>query len=96
VTIGGVSTAVPAASVTQGFFNAVGAHPLLGRFFTDGDHASPTRVVVLSDRLWTDRLAGAASVIGQSIEVDAHPAVIVGIAPKGFDLPESTLLWMPK
>jgi hypothetical protein len=97
VKIGGVSTSEQAASVTQDFFIAVGAHPLLGRFFIDGDHASPTtRVVVLSYGLWTERLAAAPSAIGQSIEVDARPAVIVGIAPKDFTLPESTRLWMPK
>ena len=97
VKIGGVSTSVLAASVTPGFFDAVGVHPLVGRFFIDGDHASPTtRVVVLSYGLWTERLDAAPSVIGQSIEIDAHPAVVVGIAPKDFTLPESTRLWMPK
>ena len=97
VTIGGVSSSVQAATVTQDFFDATGAYPLLGRFFIEGDHISPTtQVAVVSYELWTGRLASAPSVIGQTIEVNAHPAVIVGIAPQGFTLPESTMLWTPQ
>jgi len=97
VQIGGTSTGVQAARIRQDFFPACGVQPLIGRLFLDGDYAaSATRVVVLSHALWAARFDSSPAVIGREIELDGYPAVIVGILPTGFSVPENTQLWMPK
>ena len=95
--IGEAVTSVEGATVTLDFFSAAGALPLLGRFFVDGDQASSAQpVVVISHDLWTERFASSPSIIGQSIELDGRHAIVVGVAPRGFRIPEGTLLWTPK
>lgn len=97
ITVAGATTSAQAAAVTPEFFGAAGVQPVLGRFFIGGDFASDAqRSVVLSRTLWTERLGGAPTVIGQSIEIDGRPAVIVGIAPPGFDFPPGVRFWTPK
>jgi hypothetical protein len=95
--IGEAVTSVEGATVTLDFFGAVGAQPLLGRFFVDGDQASSAQpVVVLSHDLWTERFASSPSIIGRNIELDGRHIIVVGVAPRGFRVPEGTLLWTPK
>lgn len=97
VQIGGTSTGVQAARITQEFFAACGVQPLVGRLFLDGDYAaSATSVVVLSHELWVARFDSSPGVIGREIELDRHRALIVGVLPRDFSLPEGTQLWLPK
>jgi len=95
--IGEAVTSVEGATVTLDFFSAAGALPLLGRFFVDGDQASSAQpVVVLSHDLWTERFASSPSIIGQNVELDGRHTIVVGVAPRGFEVPEGTLLWTLK
>lgn len=97
VKIGDSIIPVDGASVTPGFFTAVGVSPLLGRFFVEGDQGTQgQRVVVLSHDLWRERFEASPTIIGRTLEVDGRPATIVGIAPPGFTLPGATLVWTPK
>ena len=96
VKIGEAVEPLQGAAVTQGFFQSAGARPMQGRFFVDADAGSPTRVVVLSHTLWTERFASSPETIGRTIELDGHRATVVGIAPSGFRFPEGTLLWTQK
>jgi hypothetical protein len=95
--IGEAVTSVEGATVTRDFFTAAGALPLLGRFFVDGDHApAAPPVVVLSHDLWTERFASSPSIIGENIELDGRHAIVVGVAPRDFRVPEGARLWTPK
>jgi hypothetical protein len=87
---------VRTASVSPSFFAATKAPPLVGRYFIPADYASRTRVAVLSFDLWTQVYGASPRVIGEEISLNGNPAVVVGIAPKGFRLPKDTLLWVPR
>lgn len=94
---GGSARVEAGASVTHEFFTAADVRPLLGRLFLDTEGASSeTRVAVISHALWTEQFAASPSVIGSTVVVDGQKTVIVGVLPKGFTVPGSTRLWIPK
>ena len=65
----------------------VGARPLAGRLFVegDGDPAAP-RTLLISEGLWQRRFGGAASAVGRDVVLNGEPATIVGVLPAAFDL----------
>jgi hypothetical protein len=93
----GAAAPLQGASVTKDFFAGTNVQPLLGRFFIGGDFASAgPSTVVLGNALWEERLGRSPTIIGQAIEIDGRQAIVVGIAPKGFDVPAGTQFWLPK
>jgi len=95
--IGDEVTSVHTATVTPGFFTATGVQPLLGRFLVDADEgASASAVAVLSHDLWAERFGSSPSIISRQIELDGRTFIVVGVAPRGFRFPGSTLLWTSK
>jgi putative ABC transport system permease protein len=64
-------------SVTEGFWELVGAKPALGRFPGPDDQ----RPLVLSHRFFVDRLAGDPRVVGRPVTIDGEQATIVGVLP---------------
>jgi putative ABC transport system permease protein len=82
--------------VTSDFFSAVGVEPLMGRTFTPEEETpGKHQRVVLGHDLWRRRFGGDASVIGKTIQLDAQPFEVVGIAPAGFAFPLGSQLWAP-
>ena len=70
----------------------------MGRTFTaDEAVVGNDRVVVLSHGFWTRALAGDASVIGKTIQLDSVPYTVVGVMPPAFEFPTSTNVeaWTP-
>ena len=88
---------VRGARVTASFFDVLGVPPALGRAFAPGDdRPGAPREVVLSHRLWQERLHGAPDAIGRQIEVNDVPRTIVGIMPPRFAYPANHVeLWLP-
>jgi predicted permease len=88
---------VRGARVTANFFDVLGVPPALGRAFAPGDdRPGAPRVVVLSHRIWQERLRGDPDAIGGQIEVNAVPRTIVGIMPPSFAYPAPQVeLWLP-
>lgn len=85
------------ARVTEKFFSILGTRPLLGRTFQRGDYVTGRdRVVVLSHRLWMNRFRSDSSIVGRTLILDSVPQVVVGIMPRGFELPNREDLWSPK
>jgi putative ABC transport system permease protein len=89
-----------AVNVTEGFFEAYGVKPMLGRFFRPEEHKRGNhQVVVLSARLWRSYFGADPNIIGKSIPLDLIPYVVVGVAPDDFqprmleDSPGDTKLW---
>src|SRR5439155_23002574 len=64
----------------------------------EGRPGGPT-VVILSDSLWRSRFGADRSILGQTITVDGQPHTIVGVLPRGFEIPIPGMriaeLWLP-
>lgn len=82
----GAPDRVGGVNVTEGFFPTLGADFVLGRAFTRQDDApsAPTRSVVLSHGFWQRRFGGDRGIVGRTIDVNARPAVVVGVLGDSF------------
>jgi predicted permease len=93
------SYAVHGGLVSANYFETLGLHPAKGRTFTDESRLDASGLVaVISHRLWQNQFRGADDVIGQAIELDGHPATIVGVGPPRFQgvwLGELSDVWVP-
>lgn len=84
--------------VSTEFLPTVGVQPTVGRGFRPGDHEpGAERVVVLSDRAWSEWMGRSDDVIGSTIELDEVTYTIVGVLPPQFKLlgDFSTHLFLP-
>lgn len=86
--------------VSANYFDGLGLRPLLGRFFLPSEETKQggAPVVVISYRLWQRHFGGNHSVIGQTVEIDRHPFVVVGVTPRPFAGTQTGLsydLWIP-
>jgi predicted permease len=72
--------------VSDNYFTALGVRTPLGRPFSasDGGGATAAPVIVISSRLWRDRLAGDSGVIGRGVRLNGHLFTIVAVAPPEF------------
>jgi predicted permease len=94
------SYAVHGGLVSANYFNTLGLHPVRGRTFTDEESRLDASglVAVISYRLWQNEFRAAESVIGQAVELNGHPATIVGVSPPRFQgvwLAEMSDVWVP-
>ena len=83
------------AYVTPGVFPTVGVPAALGRWISVADATTGDPVVVLSDRVWRERLAGDPEVVGRTIRIDGRPHTVVGVMPPGFAFPDEADVWLP-
>jgi hypothetical protein len=72
--------------VTSNYFSVLGIKPAIGRFIlpTEGQTPGADSVVVLGYSYWQKQFGGQPGVIGKQVEINGHPATIVGVTPKGF------------
>jgi predicted permease len=73
-------------TVSAALFDFFDARPVLGRFFTVAEDATPAgaAVAVLGYGFWQSRYGGAADVLGKTIHVGSQIYTIIGVAPEGF------------
>jgi putative ABC transport system permease protein len=84
------------AQTNADFFDVFGLTPQYGRlFFPQDEQAGHAPVVVISDALWQRRFGGDPSLVGQPITLDGKSYTVIGVAPKGFQYPDRTELWIP-
>ena len=87
-----------AVYATGNFFPLLGVEPALGRFYTETeDRIGGPRQLVLGWNEWQREYAGAADVIGRTIDFGYGAYEIIGVAPQNFtgvDL-EDVALWLP-
>jgi putative ABC transport system permease protein len=80
------------------FFQALGAHPLLGRTFlqTEGLPAS-SHVAIISRGLWESRFAADPRIIGRTVTIQGETYSIVGVMPANFQYPLMGVanMWAP-
>jgi macrolide transport system ATP-binding/permease protein len=85
LTMNGKTESFVFSYVTGNFFSGLGVKPELGRLLLpDEEKPGGPPVVVLGYSYWKKRFNGDPSVVGKQVRVDGNPAVIVGIAGKGF------------
>ncbi|MGH7524308.1 MAG: ABC transporter permease, partial [Gemmatimonadales bacterium] len=86
VSNGAQGTSAFADIVSGTYFQVLGVHPALGRFFAPdyddapGGHAE----IVLGQAFWRGRFGGDSSIIGRSVLINGAPYTVIGVAPKVF------------
>ncbi len=86
--------------VTGNYFQVLGIHPALGRFFTPSED---TKVggdpyVVLSYAAWQHRFGGDPAIINKKVKINGLDYTILGVAPSGFigtELLYTSEFWVP-
>lgn len=92
---GNDSRNVSVAYVKPNFIDAVKVQPAVGRFFTEAEYKPmPQSIAVISHHLW-QRYGADPDVVGKPIQLNGKDVIVVGIMPKGFDLPGKTEIWLP-
>jgi len=91
--------AVQSGAVSGAFFRVLDARPALGRFFTPGEdsESNAAPLVVLSNSYWHKRFHGDSTILGRTIDLNAVPFTVVGVAAPGFQGPFVIApdLWIP-
>lgn len=71
-----------------GFLPLLGISPVLGRnFLPEEDRPNGPRVALISYGLWLDHYNRDAGILNRMIDLDGSPARVIGVLPKGFELP---------
>jgi putative ABC transport system permease protein len=82
---GDVPEWITSLHVSDGFFQVLGVHPVMGRAIErDDTRPGGPPVAVLSDSLWRSAFAADPGIIGRQIEIDSLPYLVVGILPPKF------------
>src|ERR1700761_6619047 len=81
---------------TSNFFDVLGAHPFLGRSFSEQEDRTGAKLVVIGYGLWQRRFGGARQVIGRTLLIDNEPYTVIGVMPAGFAYPDRRFeFWEP-
>lgn len=88
---------IPGISVSANYFEVLGAKPVLGRTFGNGeDLAGNDRVVVLGEDLWRRTFGGDTSIIGRTIPLNGQQYTVIGVMPPELSsLYRTVQLWSP-
>lgn len=79
---------IHAVSASANFFDVLGVQAQIGRLMTvDDDRADAPRVAVLTDELWHQQFGANADALGKTMILNSIPHTIVGVLPRGFDMP---------
>jgi len=88
------SELIDVALVSGSFFETVDGRLTAGRGLTPSDDLAAA--VVISERLRRRLFAGSDNVLGQTVTLNGHAYVVVGIADDGFQIPQPrTAAWIP-
>ena len=96
------SVSVLTPRVTPNLFRMLGAQPLIGRAFTNGEGAAGgPEVVMISEGLWREVFHGDPAIVGRMVRVNGRERAVVGVMPRSFRFPEPVGhdiekgLWLP-
>ncbi len=80
-----VAKSVTGTFVSGNYFRVFGLSPAAGRLLLDSDDQKGAPITaVMSYDAWQQDYAGDPAVVGSTFYVNTKPAMIVGVAPKGF------------
>lgn len=95
--IDGRAQAVRAWAVSEGFFEALGVEPVLGRGFAETDHSGTDNPVVLvGHRSWLNRFGGDPALVGETLTFQDGSVTVAGVLGPDFKLPDEAELWVPR
>ena len=84
------------ASVSPDFFQMLRVDPSPGRGFRQEEgRPGQARVAVLSHGLWQRLFGGDPKIAGRPVTLNGESYTVVGVAPRGFELPRRTEIWVP-
>jgi putative ABC transport system permease protein len=84
---------IPGMQVGDGYLKLMRVKPILGRdFLPDEQIEGKGQVIILSYGLWQSRFAGDPQVVGKQISLSGKPYTIVGVTPRDFPMPPTTLV----
>ncbi|PYT27172.1 MAG: hypothetical protein DMG57_19235, partial [Acidobacteria bacterium] len=88
---------VKGSEVSANLFHVLGASPLVGRTFAQGeDRPGKLRVAVLNHAFWVQRYGARPDAIGQYLMLDEIGYEIIGVMPAGFQYPTQAVnFWIP-
>jgi predicted permease len=71
---------------TGNYFDVLGVHPAMGRFFHQEDDLNPgaSPYAVLSYGCWQGRFGGDHYIVGKTVRVNRQPYTVLGVAPPQF------------
>ena len=90
------------ALVTEGFLDALGVQPAMGRAFLPDEHTEGRDdVVLISHGAWQRLFAGDPAVVGRTVLLNERPHEVVGVLPRWFhpDMPDALReqeIWAPQ
>src|SRR5580658_118197 len=85
------------ASVSSGFFKALGVEPFRGRDFAPDEqqlHGAPAAIV--SYGYWQRYLGGATDLSKFHLKMEEAVYPVVGVMPQSFDYPPGVAAWTPR
>jgi len=83
--------------VTYGVLDAVGAEPLLGRWFSQVDDTpGSAETVMLTYGYWQRRFGGDPSIIGRAMTIDSKSHTVIGVMPQEFRFERDPELILPQ
>lgn len=92
-------TSLQASMISDGFFEMLGARPVIGRTFSSSEfHEGANDVMVLSYWLWQRNFSGDPTVINQTVELNRKRYRIIGVLPPDFSVPVeagNSEIWLP-
>ena len=78
------------------FSKIVNTSPTLGRFFNAAEaQPSAAKVVMLSYGFWQRRFAGRTDVVGQTLQINSIPYMVIGVTPLEVDALRKIDMWAP-
>jgi putative ABC transport system permease protein len=84
---GGLAERLAAHRISATGLAALGTTPLHGRLPTAADEQPDAPAsVVLGYALWQKRFGGRVDVVGQMVNIDGEPMLVLGVMPEGFGL----------
>ncbi|MGH9487044.1 MAG: ABC transporter permease [Terriglobales bacterium] len=76
------------ATVTASMFPTLGVKPLLGRNFSAAeDQPGRNNVILISAGFWRSEFHSNPAIVGQSIDLNGQPNVIIGVLPASLHFP---------
>lgn len=95
--VDGRAESLQAWAVAEGFLEALGAQPILGRGFTPEEYLPDGEpVVLLGHRSWRTRFGGDPDLVGGTLALDGADRTVIGVLPPWLDLPAEAELWLPR
>ena len=87
---------IEGAPVSHDFFRVLGVGPILGRNFAASDErVGAPPVVMISDRVWRDRLGADPGIVGRMIRLNGVGHTVIGVMAAGVEFPRGAGLWVP-